>query len=65
MSSAELDVVGVGNAIVDVLARTGDEFLARHGLIKGSMRLIDEAEAQALYEAMPAAQETSGGQPNL
>jgi sugar/nucleoside kinase (ribokinase family) len=61
MSTGELDVVGVGNAIVDVVARTGDEFLARHGLIKGSMRLIDEGEAQALYKAMPTAQETSGG----
>ncbi|HEU4578043.1 MAG TPA: adenosine kinase [Polyangiaceae bacterium] len=61
MSSGELDVVGVGNAIVDVVARTDDEFLARHSLIKGAMRLIDEAEAQSLYKAMAPAQETSGG----
>ena len=61
MSSGELDVVGVGNAIVDVVAQTGDEFLARHSLIKGAMRLIDETEAQALYKAMAPAQETSGG----
>ncbi|MEO8182354.1 MAG: adenosine kinase [Deltaproteobacteria bacterium] len=61
MSTGELDVVGVGNAIVDVVARTGDEFLAHHGLIKGAMRLIDETEADALYKAMAPAQETSGG----
>jgi len=61
MSTGELDVVGVGNAIVDVVARTGDEFLTHHGLIKGAMRLIDELEAQALYEAMEPAHETSGG----
>lgn len=61
MSTGELDVVGVGNAIVDVVARIGDDFLAQHGLVKGAMRLIDEAEAQALYEAMAPAQETSGG----
>jgi sugar/nucleoside kinase (ribokinase family) len=61
MSTGELDVVGVGNAIVDVVTRTGDEFLTHHGLIKGAMRLIDETEAQALYQAMAPAQETSGG----
>jgi sugar/nucleoside kinase (ribokinase family) len=61
MSTGELDVVGVGNAIVDVVAQTGDDFLTEHGLIKGSMRLIDELEADALYRAMAPAQETSGG----
>jgi sugar/nucleoside kinase (ribokinase family) len=61
MSSTELDVVGVGNAIVDVVTRTDDDFLARQGLIKGAMRLIDEAEAQSLYEAMAPGLETSGG----
>jgi sugar/nucleoside kinase (ribokinase family) len=60
-NTGELDVVGVGNAIVDVVARTGDDFLSRHGLIKGSMRLIDENEAHALYKAMAPAMETSGG----
>ena len=61
MSTAELDVVGVGNAIVDVVARTGEDFLSRHGLVKGAMRLIDEQEAHALYTAMAPAMETSGG----
>jgi len=61
MSTGELDVVGVGNAIVDVMAATGDDFLSRHGLVKGSMRLINEQEAQALYEAMAPTRETSGG----
>ncbi|MEY4547798.1 MAG: hypothetical protein RL685_3993 [Pseudomonadota bacterium] len=61
MSSSELDVIGVGNAIVDVVTLTDDDFLARHGLIKGAMRLIDETEAQSLYSAMAPGLETSGG----
>ena len=58
---AELDVVGVGNALVDVLSHAGDEFLRRQGLVKGSMQLVDEARARALYAAMGAAIEVSGG----
>jgi len=58
---AELDVVGVGNALVDVLSHGGDEFLHRHGLVKGSMQLVDEARARDLYAAMGAAIEVSGG----
>jgi len=61
MAQRDFDVVGVGNALVDVLARVEDSFLASHGLTKGTMRLIDAAEASALYEVMPPAQETSGG----
>ena len=44
-----LDVVGIGNAIVDVLSHADDDFLVRHGLNKGAMTLIDSARADALY----------------
>lgn len=57
----ELDVVGVGNAIVDVLASASDEFLAQQGLAKGSMTLIDEARARELYASMGPGLEASGG----
>jgi len=61
MSDTELDVVGVGNAIVDVLAQASDTFLQKHGLTKGSMALIDEARAEALYADMGPGLEASGG----
>ena len=56
-----LDIVAIGNAIVDVLAPTTDEFLAREGLAKGGMQLIDAEQARALYDRMGAAREISGG----
>ena len=49
--SATYDVLGIGNAIVDVLAHADDAFLARHGLAKGTMTLIDAERADALYDA--------------
>ncbi len=55
------DVVGVGNALVDVLAKTDDAFLAAHGIEKGAMTLIDDDRARALYDAMGPAVEISGG----
>lgn len=55
------DVLGIGNAIVDVLAQTDDRFLAEHGLVKGTMALIDESRAEALYAAMGPGIEASGG----
>lgn len=58
---AELDVVGVGNALVDVLTHAGEEFLRHHGLSKGTMQLIDEARARDLYAAMGPGVEVSGG----
>ncbi|MDF3073309.1 MAG: adenosine kinase [Alphaproteobacteria bacterium] len=57
----KFEVVGIGNAIVDIIANSTDEFLARNKLAKGSMRLIDAAEAERLYAAMGPAIETSGG----
>src|SRR5688500_18968642 len=56
-----LDVVAIGNAIVDVLAHADDAFLARHRLNKGAMTLIDMAQAEALYADMGPGVEVSGG----
>jgi len=55
------DVVGVGNAIVDVLVETDDAFLETQGLVKGAMTLIDANEALALYSATEGGVECSGG----
>lgn len=61
MSDATYDVLGVGNAIVDIIAQADEAFLARHGLAKGGMALIDEAQAHAIYADMGSAIEASGG----
>jgi sugar/nucleoside kinase (ribokinase family) len=61
MSSTRFDVLGIGNAIVDVIARADDDFLLRHDMRKGAMALIDEARAAAIYDAMGPAIEISGG----
>ncbi|GLK79322.1 adenosine kinase [Methylopila turkensis] len=61
MSEAKYDVLGIGNAIVDVIARTEDDFLVAESLVKGSMALIDEARAETLYGRMGPAIEASGG----
>jgi sugar/nucleoside kinase (ribokinase family) len=58
---AELDVVGIGNALVDVLSHESEDFLRRHGLAKGTMHLVDEDRARALYAAMGPGMEISGG----
>ena len=61
MTDAKFDVLGIGNAIVDVIAKTEDDFLVREKLIKGSMRLIETSEAERLYGLMGQAIQTSGG----
>ena len=61
MTAARYDVLGIGNAIVDVLARTEDDFLVKHGMTKGAMTLIDEARATGIYDVMGPAIEISGG----
>lgn len=61
MTAATYDVLGIGNAILDILARTDDGFLKAQGMAKGSMSLIDEARAKAIYDAMGPATECSGG----
>jgi sugar/nucleoside kinase (ribokinase family) len=61
MAPTRFDVIGVGNAIVDVIATADDAFLGEHGIEKGAMTLIDEPRAKTLYEAMGPGQEVSGG----
>ncbi len=61
MKEAEFDVLCIGNAIVDVMARAEDDFLVSHGLAKGTMHLIDAERAEMLYSAMGPAIEASGG----
>ena len=61
MADTRLDVLCIGNAIVDVIADATDDFLVAEGLAKGSMRLIDAEEAERLYAHMQPAREVSGG----
>ncbi|CAM5519446.1 5-dehydro-2-deoxygluconokinase OS=Afipia felis OX=1035 GN=iolC PE=3 SV=1 [Afipia felis] len=61
MNSAKYDVLGIGNALFDILVRVDDKFLADHGMTKGSMALIDEARAASIYSDMGPATEVSGG----
>ncbi|MCC6887385.1 MAG: adenosine kinase [Hyphomicrobiales bacterium] len=61
MPTLRYDVLGIGNAIVDVLARADDAFLVKHGMSKGGMLLIDQSRAEAIYDAMGPAVEISGG----
>ena len=61
MAKARYDVLGIGNAIVDILARAEEDFLLKQGMHKGTMALIDEARAKAIYAAMGPAVEISGG----
>src|SRR6202048_208089 len=61
MTSAKYDVLGIGNAIFDVLVQTDEGFLSRHGMTKGGMALIDEARAASIYRDMGPAVEMSGG----
>ncbi|MSX96206.1 MAG: adenosine kinase, partial [Actinobacteria bacterium] len=60
-SNRALDVLCIGNAIVDVLAHTDDAFLEDHGMVKGSMQITDPDRAHKIYAAMPPAVEMSGG----
>jgi sugar/nucleoside kinase (ribokinase family) len=61
MAKPLFDVVGIGNAIVDVLARADDGFLKTHELAKGAMTLIDAERAEHLYSVMESRMECSGG----
>ena len=61
MPTPDLDVIGVGNAIVDVLAEADDGFLEKLNYAKGGMFLIDEDEAKTIYDAMGTSVEISGG----
>jgi sugar/nucleoside kinase (ribokinase family) len=61
MDDNRLDVLAIGNAIVDVIANATDDFLHSEGLVKGSMRLINAEEAERLYANMGPAHQVSGG----
>jgi sugar/nucleoside kinase (ribokinase family) len=61
MAELKLDVVGIGNAIVDVIARSDDGFLAREGLDKNAMILVDEVRSAEIYSRMGPGVEISGG----
>lgn len=58
---SRLDLVAVGNAVVDVIARTDDAFIAAQGIVRGAMNLIDAERAETLHAAMPPGREVSGG----
>ena len=61
MRPPRFDILGIGNAIVDVVARADEAFLSKHDMRKGAMTLIDAEQAEALYAVMPPGQESSGG----
>jgi sugar/nucleoside kinase (ribokinase family) len=61
MANTRFDVLGIGNAIVDIIGRAREDFLLRHGMQKGAMVLVDEARAESIYAAMGPAIEISGG----
>jgi len=61
MTEPAIDVVGIGNAIVDVISHAEDSFLEQNNLPKGSMTLIDDDQARRLYQAMGPGVEMSGG----
>jgi fructokinase len=61
MGDVRFDILGIGNAIVDVVAPADHGFLSKHDMHPGSMALIDAARAEAIYAAMPAGSESGGG----
>ena len=61
MTDRLLDVIGIGNAIVDVIGHAEDDFLRDHGLVKGAMTLLDAEQAERLYSRMGPGIECSGG----
>jgi sugar/nucleoside kinase (ribokinase family) len=61
VTDIRFDILGIGNAMVDVTARVEETFLSRHNMHKGAMILVDAYAAESLYSAMPPSTETSGG----
>ena len=61
MTETKFDVVGIGNAIVDVLSNSDDDFIEKHNLIKSSMTIVDAETAERLYGFMDSNMEVSGG----
>ena len=61
VTETRLDVLAIGDAVVDVIATADDDFLIEEGLVKGSMQVLDADGATRLYARMSQARETSGG----
>ncbi len=61
MNGTKFDLLGIGNAMVDVVAQVDNTFLSRHDMHKGTMILVDAERAEAIYAAMPPGEESSGG----
>lgn len=61
MPETTLDIIAIGNAIVDVIAKASEEFITKEGIAKGSMRLVDPERAAGLYSRMGPGIEASGG----
>jgi len=61
MDDVKFDLLGIGNAMVDVVAQVDNSFLSRHDMHKGTMILVDAERAEAIYAAMPPGEESSGG----
>ncbi len=61
MDEVRFDILGIGNAMVDVVAQVDNRFLSRHDMMKGAMILVDAERADAVYAAMPPGEESSGG----
>ncbi len=61
MDDVKFDLLGIGNAMVDVVAQVDNTFLSRYDMLKGTMILVDAAQADAVYAAMPPGEESSGG----
>ena len=61
MDDVKFDILGIGNAMVDVVAQVDNTFLSRYDMMKGAMILVDAEQADAVYAAMPPGEESSGG----
>jgi fructokinase len=61
MDDVKFDLLGIGNAMVDVVAQVDNTFLSRYDMLKGTMILVDAEQADAVYAAMPPGEESSGG----
>jgi fructokinase len=61
MDDVKFDILGIGNAMVDVVAQVDNTFLSRYDMAKGAMILVDAERADAVYAAMPPGEESSGG----
>ena len=61
MSDPDFDVLGIGNALVDVITSVDDDFVTAHDFPRGATTMVDLDRADAIYADLPPAQEISGG----